>query len=189
MLVSWINSSRYQRKVGGEGRISPEQRCPVCRSHSATPLRGSNLQRKDYEIANLAPLPLGRSCDSQPRTPVDLPPLSKNAPAAFLRARFLGAMLLPTPINDRIAPCRWRSRLFVWTLLGTLGDSNRQDRDNPMAPIDDDDLITHNEVPVSSPFGIDLNNRNPPSCSRQHGAESATAAADHEDAFPGPLQR
>src|SRR5205807_9702505 len=32
-------------------------------------------------------------------------------------------------------------------------------------------------------------NRNPLVCSRQHGAEGAAAATDHEDAFPGPLQR
>src|SRR5437867_2254801 len=36
---------------------------------------------------------------------------------------------------------------------------------------------------------VDFNNRNPPACSRQHGAKSAAAAADHEDAFPGSLQR
>src|SRR5438067_12580875 len=36
---------------------------------------------------------------------------------------------------------------------------------------------------------IDFNNGNPPACSRQHGAKSAAAAADHEDAFPGPLLR
>ena len=37
--------------------------------------------------------------------------------------------------------------------------------------------------------GVDFDNRNLSACSRQHRAESATAAADHENAFPGPLQR
>src|SRR5947209_17160240 len=36
---------------------------------------------------------------------------------------------------------------------------------------------------------VNFYNRNLPPCSRQHCPESAAAAADHENVFPGPLQR
>src|SRR5437868_11479429 len=35
---------------------------------------------------------------------------------------------------------------------------------------------------------VEFNNRNLPACSRQHSAESAASAADHEDTFARPLE-